>query len=263
MITVKDKVVIITGAGQGIGRTCAESLAADGAKVVVAEINEVTGRKVAGSITDRGGEAVYIQTDVTNYDSVQDMVCRTISRFDRIDALVNNAAVYYGIDPRPFTEITEQEWDMMMAVNVKGSWNCARAVTPHMIKRGRGKIINIASSVAFEGKGMFMHYVASKGAIVSMTRAMARELAGMSDSAITVNALAPGAIAGEASNKLGQAIAARKGAVKGKGGPVAGQILKRRGTADDLVGPLTYLVSDASGFMTGSVLTVDGGSSLH
>ena len=224
MITVKDKVVIVTGSGQGIGRTYAESLSADGAKVVIAEINEETGKEVAKSITDNGGEAVFIQTDVTKYDSVQNMVRETISLFGRIDALVNNAAVYYGIDPKPFTEITEQEWDMMMAVNVKGSWNCARAVAPHMIELGRGKIINVASSVAFEGKGMFMHYVASKGAIVSMTRAMARELAGMSDSAITVNALAPGAIAGEASDKLGQAIASRKGAVKGKGGPVAGQI---------------------------------------
>ena len=262
MITVKDKVVIVTGSGQGIGRSYAETLAADGAKVVIAEINDTTGKDVEKAIRESGGQAIFVQTDVTRYDSVLNMVQTTIGSFDRIDALVNNAAIYYGIDPKPFTEIAEEEWDRMMAVNVKGSWNCARAVAPQMIIQARGKIINVASSVAFEGKGMFMHYVASKGALVAITRAMARELADMGGTGITVNTLAPGAIEGEASVKLGEAMRSIKGFAS-KGGPVAGQILKRRGTSYDLVGPLAYLVSDASDFMTGSVLTVDGGSSLH
>ncbi|MFC1950920.1 SDR family NAD(P)-dependent oxidoreductase [Chloroflexota bacterium] len=262
MITVKDKVVIITGSGQGIGRAYAETLAADGVKVVIAEINEVTGKDVEKLIKSNGGQAIFVQTDVTRYDSVQNMVQAAIGNFGRIDALVNNAAIYYGIDPNPFTEISEDEWDRMMAVNVKGTWNCTRAVAPQMIKQEKGKIINVASSVAFEGKGMFMHYVASKGALVSMTRAMARELADMGGNGITVNTLAPGAIEGEASVKLGEAMRNIKG-FTGKGGPVAGQILKRRGTSNDLVGPLVYLISDASDFMTGSVLTVNGGSSLH
>jgi NAD(P)-dependent dehydrogenase (short-subunit alcohol dehydrogenase family) len=262
VITVKDKVVIITGSGQGIGRAYAETLAADGAEVIIAEINEKTGKDVEKAIKASGGQAIFVQTDVTKYDSVERMVQATIGQFERIDALVNNAAIYYGIDPKPFTEITEEEWDRMMAVNVKGTWNCARAVAPQMIIQATGKIINVASSVAFEGKGMFMHYVASKGALVSMSRAMARELADMGGTGITVNTLAPGAIEGEASEKLGEVMRNIKG-FTGKGGPVAGQILKRRGTSNDLIGPLLYLISDASDFMTGSVLTIDGGSSLH
>ena len=262
MITVKDKVVIITGSGQGIGRAYAETLAADGAKVIIAEINEKTGKYVEKAIKASGGQAIFVQTDVTKYDSVERMVQATIGQFERIDALISNAAIYYEIDPKPFTEITEEEWDRMMAVNVKGTWNCARAVAPQMIIQAKGKIINVASSVAFEGKGMFMHYVASKGALVSMSRAMARELADMGGTGITVNTLAPGAIEGEASVKLGEAMRNIMG-FTGKGGPVAGQILKRRGTSNDLIGPLLYLISDASDFMTGSVLTIDGGSSLH
>jgi len=262
VITVKDKVVIITGSGQGIGRTYAKSLAADGAKIVIAEINEATGKEVERAIASSGGQAIFIQTDVAKYNSVERMVQTTIDQFDHIDALVNNAAIYYGINPKPFTEITEEEWDRMMAVNVKGTWNCARAVAPQMIIQAKGKIINVASSVAFEGKGMFMHYVASKGALVAMTRAMARGVADLGGTGITVNTLAPGAIEGKASVKLGEAMRNIKGFTS-KGGPVAGQILKRRGTSYDLVGPLLYLVSDASDFMTGSVLMVDGGSSLH
>jgi NAD(P)-dependent dehydrogenase (short-subunit alcohol dehydrogenase family) len=262
VITVKDKVVIVTGAGQGIGKVYAQSLAADGAKVVVAEINETTGREVESAIITGGNEAIFVPTDVTDYNSALQMVKATLDAYGRIDALVNNAAIYYGIDPKPFTQITEDEWDRMMSVNVKGAWNCARAVAPQLVKQGKGKIINVASSVAFEGKSMFMHYVASKGAIVSISRAMARELAEMAGNEVTVNALCPGAISGEASVKLGEAMRKIKD-FEGKGGPVAGQILKRRGTPEDLVGPLLYLVSDASNFMTGSVLMVDGGSSLH
>jgi len=262
MSDLSGRVALVTGGGQGIGAAICRRLAADGAKVVIAEINEKTGKDVEKEIKSSGGQAIFVQTDVTKYDSVERMVQTTIGQFDRIDALVNNAAIYYGIDPKPFTDISEEEWDRMMTVNVKGTWNCARAVTPQMIIQGRGKIINVASSVAFEGKGMFMHYVASKGALVAMTRAMARELADMGGTGITVNTLAPGAIEGEASAKLGEAMRNIKGFTR-KGGPVAGQILKRRGTSYDLVGPLAYLVSDASDFMTGSVLTIDGGSSLH
>lgn len=262
MISVKDKVVIITGAGQGLGEAYAETLAADGAKVVVAEINTKTGEEVVKRIKDKGGDAIFVATDVTKYDSVQRMVEITIDTYGRIDALVNNAAIYYGIRAGPFTDIPEEDWDLEMAVNVKGTWNCSRAVAPQLIKQGKGKIVNVSSSLAFEGKGSFMHYVASKGAIVSMTRAMASELAEMGGAGLTVNTLCPGAIAGEASQKIAEAIQSITGA-SDREGPVAGQLLKRRGTVEDLVGPLLFLVSDASDFMTGSVVVVDGGSSRH
>lgn len=262
MITVRGKVVIITGAGQGIGRAFAEALAADGAKVVIAEINTKTGDAVAKGIRGKGGDAIFVATDVTNYDSVWRMVETTVNTYGRIDALVNNAAIYYGVWAGLFTDIPEEEWDREMAVNVKGIWNCSRAVAPQLIKQGKGKIINISSGVAFGGRGPFMHYVASKGAVVSMTRAMARELAEMGGNGLTVNTLAPGAVAGEASEKLRETMRGTPGANRG-GDPVAAQLIKRRGTADDMVGPLLFMVSDASDFMTGSAVVVDGGTTRH
>ncbi|MCX6012815.1 MAG: SDR family oxidoreductase [Chloroflexi bacterium] len=264
MISVKDKVVIVTGAGQGIGRVYAETLASEGAKLVIAEINTINGEEVANLINKNGGDGIFIVTDVAKFDTVQGMVEKTLTKYGRIDALVNNAAIYYGLTPARFMDISEEQWDIVMQVNIKGVWNCARAVAPQMIKQGKGKIINIASSVAFEGSRMFMHYVASKGAIVSMTRSMANELAELGGPGITVNTLSPGAIAGEASIKIGEGmrnIPNRTAA--GKGGPIEGQMLKRRGNAEDMAGAVLYMVSDASDFMTASIIVVDGGSSMY
>jgi 3-oxoacyl-[acyl-carrier protein] reductase len=258
MITVRDKVVIITGAGQGIGKGLAIGLAADGAKVVIAEINRERGQSVAEDVRKSGGDATFVYTDVSKFDTVTKMVALVIDTYGRIDALINNAAIYYGVGASLFTDISEQAWDKEMAVNVKGTWNCSRAVAPQMIAQGKGKIINVASGVAFGGASHFMHYVASKGAVVSMTRAMARELAEMGGNGLTANVFVPAAVAGEASDKMRADM--QKLNSDRKGDPLAAQIIKRRGTADDMVGPVLYMVSDASGFVTGSVVTADGGA---
>ncbi|MCX6013027.1 MAG: SDR family NAD(P)-dependent oxidoreductase [Chloroflexi bacterium] len=258
MSDVRNKVVIITGSGQGIGRAVAEALAEAGAKVIIAEINKEKGEEVAKNISSKGNKAKFIYTDISRYDTVQYMVKEAIDEYGRIDVLINNAAIYYGIEPNLFTNISEEAWDKEMAVNVKGTWNCSRAVVPQFIKQGKGKIINVASGVAFGGSAYFMHYVASKGAIVSMTRAMARELAEMGGNGLTANTFVPSAVAGEASDRIRESM--RILVHDKKPDPIANQIIKRRGTAQDMVGPLMFMVSEESDFMTASCVFADGGA---
>ena len=252
MSLLKGRSVIVTGAGQGIGREYALALAAEGAAVTVAEIVEENGRKVAEEITGAGGDALFVATDVTDMSSTAAMVEAAVERFGAVDVLVNNAAIYYGLELTPFDEIAESEWDRVMAVNVKGVWNSCRAVFPHMRDRGRGSIVNIASSVFFLGPPMLLHYVASKGAVVAVTRALAKELG---DYGISVNAVAPGLTWTEASEKLVPEIMGDMF--------VEMQALKRRQQPDDLVGIIKFLCSPESGFITGQTIVVDGGAALH
>jgi 3-oxoacyl-[acyl-carrier protein] reductase len=249
---LEGKVVIVTGGGQGIGRAFALRLAVEGARVVVAEINAAKGSAVAEEIKARGGEALAICTDVSDPESAEAMARAAVEAYGRIDALVNNAAIYYGLKMKPFDQIDLDEWQRLMAVNVDGLFYCARAVVPYMRRQGGGRIINMTSGAFHLPVPGIAHYIASKGAVVGFTRALACELG---EAGITVNAIAPGFTMSEASQglagpELAEAIASR-------------QCLKRSEQPDDLAGALVFLCSDDSAFFTGQTMTVDGGTSFH
>ena len=249
---LEGKVIIVTGGGQGIGRAFALRLAAEGARVVVAEINEAKGRAVAEEIKAQGGEALAICADVSDPKSAEAMARATVEAYGRIDALVNNAAIYYGLKMKPFEQIGLDEWQRLMAVNVGGLFYCARAVVPYMRKQGGGRIVNMTSGAFHLPVPGIAHYITSKGAVIGFTRALACELG---EAGVTVNAIAPGFTMSEASKvlagpELAEAIASR-------------QCLKRSEQPEDLAGALVFLCSDDSAFFTGQTMTVDGGTSFH
>uniref|UniRef100_UPI002DD664FC SDR family NAD(P)-dependent oxidoreductase n=1 Tax=Pseudorhodoferax sp. TaxID=1993553 RepID=UPI002DD664FC len=186
--------------------------------------------------------------------SVVQMAAASVEAFGRIDVLVNNAGLFANLAMRPFEQIEAAEWDRVMAVNVRGPFECAKAVLPQMRAQGYGKIVNIASATVFKGSPMLLHYVTSKGAVVAMTRSLARELG---DAGIRVNTLAPGLTASE--NTL--ANPAWQGAVGADN--IASRAIKREVTPEDLCGTLVYLASAESDFVTGQVIVVDGGSVMH
>src|SRR5262245_2556303 len=182
------KVAIVTGGASGIGFAYARRFLAEGARVVIADVADPA---AAAEKLDTVGHALGVPTDVSDFASVRAMVREAVGRFGRVDVLVNNAAVFAALKPRPFDEIAEDERDRVMAVNVKGIWNGVRAVAPLMRRQGGGRIVNVASAIVAKGTAMLLHYVTSKGAVVAMTRALARELGAHG---ITVNAVAPGLI---------------------------------------------------------------------
>ena len=245
---LESKVVIVTGAAQGIGRDYAIGLAGQGATVVVGDIQEERAQEVATSIAGSGGSATAMYLDVTSDESTTECVEKTLAQFGRIDVLVNNAGLLSGLGPNDFMDIELDDWDRVMRVNVRGVWQASRAVIPAMRSAGGGRIINQAS-IAVWGSSL-LHYAASKAAVVGITRSMAKLLG--SDN-ITVNAIAPGLIGTEALIALagGQEPIDRR---------VQMQALKRMGMPGDLVGTVTFLCSDEAAWMTGQVLVVDGGT---
>lgn len=251
---LKDKVAIITGAGQGIGRAYALRFAQEGAKVVIAEINFGNAQAVAKEIEDLGKEAMAIKTDVAKEKDTQLMAQETIKKFGRIDILINNAAVYFGIGMKPFSSITVEEWDRLFAVNVKGVWLCIQAVAPQMKKQGKGKIINISSGTWLAGIPLVLHYATSKAAVVGLTRCISKELGEFN---INVNCIIPGFTLTEASKTM-------SGAPLGMEEGIAFfTALGRSEQPDDLVGTAVFLANEDSDFITGQSINVDGGWVMH
>lgn len=245
------RVAIVTGSAQGIGAAFAKGMAAEGASLVIADLN--TGVSVVDEIKSAGGQAIDVPTDVSDKAACDNMVARAVEEFGRLDILVNNAAIFTTVDRKPFDEISVEEWDRVIAVNVRGVWLCCAAAVQQMRKQQYGKIISISSGRAFKGSPYFLHYDASKGAVIGITRSLAREIG---DQNICVNAIAPGSTMSEN---------VRKRTNWAGGGPdatVATRAFKRHEEPEDLVGACVFLASAESDFMTGQTIVVDGGSAM-
>ena len=245
-----DKVIIVTGGAKGIGRAYCLRAAEEGARVVVADI--VDPKPTVKEIEARGAQALGVECDVAREEDTRRLATETLTRFGRIDVLVNNAAIYGVLKRRPFMEIPVEEWDRVMAVNLRGLFLAARAVFPAMKAQGKGKIINIASSTFFKGVPDYIHYTTSKGGVVGFTRSLARELG---DFGIRVNAIAPGfTLSGENEKNISE---------ERKQANIQTRMLKRAELPEDIVGTFVFLASDDSDFITGQTILVDGGGSVH
>jgi NAD(P)-dependent dehydrogenase (short-subunit alcohol dehydrogenase family) len=238
---------IVTGAGQGIGYRFARVLGAQGFSLIIADI---TGAEEAAARLRKAGVSCHgIRTDVSSEADVREMAAACIERFGGIDVLVNNAGLMGTL--RPFEEISSDEWMKVMGVNTLGPFLCAKAIMPSMREKGRGRIVNLASTVALKGIPGWLHYVSSKGAVIAFTRALAREVG---QAGITVNAIAPGFTLSDGilESNLHEVI--------GENARVGGRSIQRDQVPDDLVGTLLCLVGDGASFVTGQTIVVDGGS---
>jgi NAD(P)-dependent dehydrogenase (short-subunit alcohol dehydrogenase family) len=241
---LKDKVAIVTGGGGKIGKHYALGLAKEGAKVCLADLMDASA--AAREVEAMGGKAISLTCDVSEEKSVQAMVETVVERFGGVDILVNNAAYFTSLKRGPLWEMEVEEFDRAMAVNARGVWLCTKAVFASMKDRRGGKIINIASGSPLIGNPNYIHYVASKGAVIAMTRAMARELGAYG---ICVNTLAPGLVMTEG-RKYDREHAKKISDQRS---------IKRDQVESDLVGTVVFLASSESDFMTGQLLVVDGG----
>ena len=248
---LKGKVAIVTGAGSGIGKALARRLAADGASVVIADIQkfDLAAAEIAKAT---GARSLGLQVDVSSEEDVARMAAETVKAFGRIDILVNNAAVFSTLKLKPFEEIGVAEWRKVMDVNILGVALCCRACVPHMRKSGYGRIINLASGAPIKGVPLFLHYISSKGAVIAMTRGLARELG---KDGITVNSLAPGFT-------LSETVAKDPAHVQQGERTRLTRAIQRDETPEDLVGAVSFLASADAAFITGQTLVVDGGSAM-
>ena len=251
---LQDRVVIITGGAQGIGRVFGEGLAAEGAKIVVADIDREAGEEAVRALGKNGWEALAVRVDVSEPADVERMARATLDRFGRIDGLINNAALFQrpAMSRVPFEQIPVEEWDRLMAVNLRGIFLCCRAVVPAMKEQRYGKIVSISSGTVFYGAPNAAHYVTSKAGVIGLTRSLARELG---EYQITVNAIAPGLVL-----SMDEVDAARDAQNRQR---LQARAIKRTEVPQDLVGAAIFLTSSESDFITGQTLVVDGGAQMH
>lgn len=248
-LSVNDRVVLITGGAQGIGRTLARAFADRGAITIIADRDFDRAKATAGEIVALGAKASAVFIDVGDPVSVDEMVKSIVSTHGAVDVLINNAALFSTLKMQPFEQIPLDVWDAVQRVNVTGPFLCARAVTPGMRAKKFGRIINISSGAVTLGRPNYLHYTTSKAALIGMSRSMARELGA---DGITVNAVLPGSVETEIPRETVTPEIKRR--------IVEMQCIPRGQTPDDLVGIMLFLASDASGFITGQSITVDGGA---
>lgn len=247
---LKGRVAIVTGAAGGLGCAFCVALVAAGARVVAVDLDEDGLAQTIEAVVAVGGEATAVKVNVTSEVETLKMVETALERWGRVDILVNNAGLYATLSRRPFYELPVEEWERVLAVNLKGPWLCSRAVYPAMKQRGKGKIINISSATFFSGSPLWSHYVASKGGLIGLTRSMAREVG---DGGICVNAIAPGFTLTEASRSV-MPEAEQYGIARGA--------IKRAEQPEDIAGVVVFLASDASDFISGQTIVVDGGRQM-
>ena len=248
---LQGRVAIVTGGGSGIGKAIATRLAGDGAAVAIADVQGAA-ESAAEIARATGAKTLGLKVDVSNEADVARMAAETARELGRIDILVNNAAVFSSLELRAFEKIEAAEWRRVMEVNTLGVFLCCRACAPHMRAAGGGRIINLASGAPLKGVPLFLHYISSKGAVIAMTRGLARELG---KDRITVNALAPGFTVSE--NVAKDPAHMRQGEITR-----ASRAIQRDETPEDLVGAVSFLASDDAAFITGQTLVVDGGSAM-
>jgi 3-oxoacyl-[acyl-carrier protein] reductase len=244
-----DHTIIVTGAATGIGQAFAVGAAAQGAHVVVADMNPAD--ETVAAVEAVGGQALAVRVDVADDASVRAMAAAALQRFGRIDGLVNNAAYFREVRLTPFEELDPGQWDRIFAVNVKGVWQCCKAVMPAMREQRNGAIVNIASVVAVAGQPGYLHYVATKGAVLGMTKGLAKECGPHN---VRVNVIAPGFVITDAT---------RNRPIEWQQSFLKARAISREQRPDDLVGTALYLLSDLAAFVSGQTIVVDGGHIMY
>ncbi|GHJ24121.1 MULTISPECIES: 3-oxoacyl-ACP reductase family protein [Streptomyces] len=244
------RTVVVTGAGRGLGLATARRVAADGHRVVVAELDPERGESATGALRAEGADAHFVRVDVADPESVAALAGQ-VAALGPVHGLVNNAGLADAVGGKEFHEIDVAEWDRIMTVNARGPWLVARALLPHLVATGSGRIVNLASDAALYGSPRLAHYIASKGAVISLTRAMAREVG---DKGVTVNAVAPGITEGESTDRVPAERHALYRTLRA---------ISRPQQPDDLTGLIAFLLGPEARYLTGQVIAVNGGFTMH